>query len=209
MDFFKQINTIQANVLNSEEINLLATICRNFKKRRKKTHSREMLNELSKRDLPRPIQIVVTTLLQSASGVITATAAEREPIERIDTEKVPCTAWLDLGEAVELILRYDSVRKVQTCLAYTERGIRTKWQKPDNELQEEAGELTSKSDVSLARKGLALDWLASHKFRTPTEEQLEFIIDTHHSIRVTARAGSGKTETIVVKILFLLHFIFY
>ncbi len=49
--------------------------------------------------------------------------------------------------------------------------------------------------------------MADYKFRTPTDEQLEFIIDTYHSIRVTARAGSGKTETVATKILFLLHFI--
>jgi DNA helicase-4 len=103
--------------------------------------------------------------------------------------------------------RQKQEKKIQALLAYTENGIRVHWQKEDSQLAELIEEDTISSDITAAKRKLVVEWLNSHQFRIPTEEQLEFIIDTHHSIRVTARAGSGKTETVATKILFLLHYV--
>jgi DNA helicase IV len=103
--------------------------------------------------------------------------------------------------------KLEAKRKIDALLSKTERGIRVNWSKNDHEIAELIGNKVSCSHITAAKKEHTLRWLADCKFRTPTDEQLEFIIDTHHSIRVTARAGSGKTETVATKILFLLHFI--
>ena len=98
-------------------------------------------------------------------------------------------------------------KRIKTALCLTEHGLRVHWQKSDCEIAAQIGQPDNPECIGIVRKELALSWLESNHFRFPTDEQLEFIIDTHHSIRVTARAGSGKTETVATKILFLLHFI--
>jgi len=97
--------------------------------------------------------------------------------------------------------------KIKLAFLHFERGLRVHWQKSDSEIAELIGEASILGEITSLRKELARAWLELHQFRPPTDEQLEFIIDSHHSIRVTARAGSGKTETIATKILFLLHFV--
>jgi DNA helicase-4 len=51
------------------------------------------------------------------------------------------------------------------------------------------------------------DWFNSLSLREPSQEQIDVIADCHLSLRVVARAGSGKTHTIAYKILFLIHFL--
>jgi DNA helicase IV len=129
-------------------------------------------------------------------------ARERDAKERARKEREKREAHL-AAEA----RRQKQEKKIQALLAYTEHGIRIHWQKENSQLAELIEEGAISSDIAAAKRKLVVEWLKSHQFRIPTEEQLEFIIDTHHSIRVTARAGSGKTETVAIKILFLLHYV--
>ena len=65
----------------------------------------------------------------------------------------------------------------------------------------------SKKDLINIKNEIALNWFKEKKFdQIPSAEQLRFIINTENSIKLTARAGSGKTTTISLKILFLTHF---
>ena len=57
------------------------------------------------------------------------------------------------------------------------------------------------------KNDIALSWFKEKNFlQIPSAEQLKFIINTENSIKLTARAGSGKTTTNSLKILFLIHF---
>ena len=143
---------------------------------------------------------------------------EREMIELAKLQMIEESRRIREQEAIEQAQREEQEREaglarqakqqeIKSLLCFTERGIRVYWQKSDSDLASLLGDRFLRSEVLETRKRLATEWLSAHGFRIPTEEQLEFIVDTHHSIRVTARAGSGKTETVATKILFLLHFI--
>ena len=65
----------------------------------------------------------------------------------------------------------------------------------------------SDKDLKAIKNEIALNWFKENQFPIiPNSEQLEFIVNTNNSIKLTARAGSGKTTTICLKILFLVHF---
>ena len=127
--------------------------------------------------------------------------------QRLREQEALAQAQRDEEERQAELARKAKQQEIESLLCFTERGIRIHWQKSDSALSSLLGDHFLPSEVQETRKSLATEWLSAYRFRIPTEEQLEFIIDTHHSIRVTARAGSGKTETVATKILFLLHFI--
>ena len=52
-------------------------------------------------------------------------------------------------------------------------------------------------------------WFADKNLGKPSYEQAQVIANTQNSLRVIARAGSGKTRTIAQKILFLVYFLNY
>ena len=53
------------------------------------------------------------------------------------------------------------------------------------------------------------NWFAERNLGKPSHEQAQVIANTQNSLRVIARAGSGKTRTIAQKIIFLIHFLNY
>ena len=53
------------------------------------------------------------------------------------------------------------------------------------------------------------NWFSLRKLEKPSHEQAYVIANTSNSLRVIARAGSGKTRTLAQKILFLVHFLNY
>jgi hypothetical protein len=205
--FVDQIRAIGGNKMSSNNLNDLAEVCSNFLARKKKTFSAKILCDLAEQNLPEPVQQFCSILIDSASGLISATAAETKEIQTIGHDRDRPRNGISVKEAVDIVIRYQPVRRVQDHFSYTEHGVRTRWQQDNSQIAEALGDFVSEEDVSLARRILALDWLEKSQLRSPTEEQLEFIIDSYHSIRVTARAGSGKTETVATKILFLLHYV--
>jgi DNA helicase-4 len=64
-------------------------------------------------------------------------------------------------------------------------------------------------DLREAKIQLVRDWFDNHHLDIPSVEQSEVICDCSHSLRVVARAGSGKTRTIAQKIIFLVHYLGY
>jgi len=207
LGFYDKIRLIGVDCISSKDFYDLAEICNNFLARKKKTSSARLLGELAHQNLPEPIKQICSHLAEAASGLISATAAERRDIGPIGIDQNRPRRIISFREAIDIVIRYLPVRRAQDYLCYTEHGVRTRWQQDNAQIAQAIGDITSEEDVSLARRVLVLAWLKKAQLRKPTEEQLEFIIDTHHSIRVTARAGSGKTETVATKILFLLHFV--
>jgi len=129
--------------------------------------------------------------------------AKQEEAERLIEELKRERERLKAEEARK---RLERESFIEAKLNSVERGIRVWWQTSVTELALLAGDEQCVQQVLEIKRRLAREWLDRHCLRA-TNEQLEFIVDTHHSIRVTARAGSGKTETLATKILFLLHFI--
>lgn len=67
----------------------------------------------------------------------------------------------------------------------------------------------TESDLLDFKISIVEKWFKTKKIGTPSREQALVIINTSNSLRVIARAGSGKTRTIAQKILFLVHFLQY
>ena len=61
--------------------------------------------------------------------------------------------------------------------------------------------------INEAKIILIRNWFSSKNLGEPSEEQAVVIGNCSNSLRVIARAGSGKTRTIAQKILFLVHFL--
>ena len=89
----------------------------------------------------------------------------------------------------------------------TEDGKRINWDLNSNQISKEIGNQISSKFLDKVKTDLAIEWLINLGLRRPTEEQIKFIIDTQSSIRMTARAGSGKTEMVATKIIFLIYYL--
>jgi len=205
MEIYQDARGLNLDQLTREILSDLAIVSWHFRTRKSKTDAKHILDKLLRGDLPDPVRSIVESLSRAAYGQEGVVAIEKENVEGIPINSSLFMRKFKVRESVDLILFYDAIKRVEDLLSLTENGLRVYWQKPDHEIAELIGISENLYLVPTARKQLARIWLETHDFRAPTEEQLEFIIDTHHSIRVTARAGSGKTETVSTKILFLLH----
>ena len=99
--------------------------------------------------------------------------------------------------------------KIRKILNTTRNGIRINWNLNIKKIAEEIGQNLELSDLIEIKKEIATEWIKDIGLRAPTEEQIKFIIDTDSSIRMTARAGSGKTEMVATKIIFLIYYLGY
>ena len=84
---------------------------------------------------------------------------------------------------------------------------RINWNCTQSDIKEALLIDVSDKDLKGIKNEIALNWFKENQFpKIPNSEQLQFIVNTNNSIKLTARAGSGKTTTICLKILFLVHF---
>ena len=200
-NFFNKISAIEADKLEYKHIATLEEVFQNLKARKNKLKALASLANLETESIPATITTIISILIKAASGEISsATAAENE-IVRFTNQEAADIEQATIKEISELMLKYKEVREAQIYLLSVENGVKINWFKEGSENQF-PGDV-----IYLAKAGLARYWFKQHSFRTPTEEQIGFIIDINHSIRLTARAGSGKTETIASKILFLIHYV--
>ena len=99
------------------------------------------------------------------------------------------------------------VIEIKRVLNTTEDGKRINWDLNSNQISKEIGNQISSKFLDKVKTDLAIEWLINLGLRRPTEEQIKFIIDSQSSIRMTARAGSGKTEMVATKIIFLIYYL--
>ena len=208
----------------AEQFVLLSVLCVAFLTTRRDTQGAKDA-ESSERNLSRLFDRVVPEIQNSTA--LRLAAAERRRQERaeavrqarLQAEALQKAQQAEAERLVEERIRERALREeerlrqqkerekiIKYKLNLVERGVRVWWQRADSDIALLAGDDHCVGQVADIKRRLAHEWLNRHSLRA-TDEQLEFIVDTHHSLRVTARAGSGKTETIATKIIFLLHFI--
>ncbi len=84
---------------------------------------------------------------------------------------------------------------------------RINWNSTQRDINEALLIEISEQDLKAIKNEIALNWFKENQLPIiPNSEQLKFIVNTNNSIKLTARAGSGKTTTICLKIIFLIHF---
>jgi DNA helicase-4 len=71
------------------------------------------------------------------------------------------------------------------------------------------GQSISSDQIEELKITIVKEWLSERNLGTPSEEQAVVIANCHNSLKVVARAGSGKTRTIAQKILFLVYYLGY
>jgi hypothetical protein len=76
------------------------------------------------------------------------------------------------------------------------------WNKTPIELTRETGLNISEQDIQIAKTNAVREWFSGKKLGSPSDEQATVIANCHNSLKVVARAGSGKTKTIAQKIPF-------
>lgn len=62
-------------------------------------------------------------------------------------------------------------------------------------------------EIEDAKRKTVQDWFRNRNLGAPSAEQTDVICNCNNSLRVIARAGSGKTRTIAQKILFMIHYL--
>lgn len=86
-------------------------------------------------------------------------------------------------------------------------GKRVNWNCSFKDIEEKLLIKININDLKNIKNAIALEWFNENNFIIiPSPEQLQFIVNSNNSIKLTARAGSGKTTTVSLKVLFLVHF---
>jgi DNA helicase-4 len=159
------------------------------------------------RDQPEPIRSIVESLSDAASGNAGVILTENAIVNGTPIAHSTSRRSFTIREAVNVILSYDAVKRVLDHLVCGEEGVRVNWQKPDPEIAALSGDFVSTSDVQNAKTAAIQEWFFDLNLGLPSDEQAAVIGNCHNSLKVVARAGSGKTRTIAQKILFLIHFL--
>ena len=224
MNYLEMAKALRLDEIRRDQLSHLAVACRHLRMSQN-WDAQRILVKILDQPLPFLVKVLVGSLSEATSSCHSMPfSLENQVLSRLNLPEMGKKKSLTVGLAIDLILNYDrhlighnhlsqnerlqnKEMKIKPLLNSTERGLRVHWQRTDTEFAQLVGEKISSAKIVSCKKELAREWLMANHFRIPTTEQLDFIIDTHHSIRLTARAGCGKTETISTKILFLLHFI--
>ena len=100
--------------------------------------------------------------------------------------------------------------KIKSFLFISDKGIRLNWEKSEIEICAEIQvDWNYKSEIIKLKREIVKEWFASVNLDIPSDEQTDVIANLNNSLKVVARAGSGKTRTIAQKIIFLIYFIGY
>ena len=125
------------------------------------------------------------------------------------TGSIKVTDLLDLirEKSENLIFSDKNIEILKIYLKEPKGEKRLNWNSSAKDIHEKLLISISQNDLNNIKNEIALSWFKEKNFlQIPSAEQLKFIINTENSIKLTARAGSGKTTTISLKILFLIHF---
>ena len=101
-------------------------------------------------------------------------------------------------------------KKLKSFFLFSTNGIKLNWNKSEKEICEEIKfDSGFKLEITKIKREMVKEWFSSVNLDIPSDEQADVIANLNNSLKVVARAGSGKTRTIAQKILFLIHYIGY
>ena len=214
---------LKVDELSNRELTDLAIVCKNFKRRNNRDEFNNLIKSLLSENIPKPIHNILLFLKESSySGKYDPNKfyVKTYPLERIITYE----------QAIAFIISYASKynrnqlkvdqkqldlikSKIYSLLIEKQDDLRINWDLHDDEICSLLGNLNiepwCESEVKIVRRKVIKDWFKDIELDYPSDEQCDVISNTNNSLRVIARAGSGKTRTIAQKILFLVHFIGY
>jgi len=205
MGIHEDASELLLDQLTRKDLSLLATTCKHFKAREKKTISKCNLNRLLDPGLPRTLFKIIELLNNAANGQAGVVETENKVITGVPREGAVET--FRFKAVVDIIIAYEAACHVLDLLTHSEDGRRIHWHKPDHEIAEILGDSVGIIEVQAAKKIAVQQWFSSIGLGLPSDEQAVVIANCHNSLRVIARAGSGKTRTIAQKVLFLVHYI--
>jgi len=81
------------------------------------------------------------------------------------------------------------------------------WNNSAHQISQEIGLTVTIEDIEATKISVVKEWLLEKNLGLPSDEQATVIANCHNSLRVIARAGSGKTRTTAQKILFLIYYL--
>lgn len=84
-----------------------------------------------------------------------------------------------------------------------------RWNQDAHEISSAIGLDVSIDEIEAEKISVAKEWFRANNLDVPSDEQAAVITNCQNSLRVVARAGSGKTRTIALKVLFLVYFLGY
>jgi DNA helicase-4 len=207
MAIYEDARDLQLDLLKEEDLSQLSLACRNFRSRTRKSDTKIILHALLAKGFGKPVATVLNYLLGAAyeqDGVI---ATENKSVCFNSPEPTSQSRTLNVRQAIDIILFYKVIRCIQDVLKCNNDDAREQWQKSDEEIAALLEESVSPEDVQAAKITTVKEWFSSRKLGLPSHEQAIVIANCHNSLKVVARAGSGKTRTIAYKMLFLVHYL--
>jgi len=160
--------------------------------------------------------IQIKTRLFARAGKVLANL-QSDPKKKLELEEF-LTQIRETGDFENTLSRKVAEAKKREDLAEERRANRSQqltqflpeyWSKDPELIRAEINSELTDHEISLIKRNTVKKWFADNKLRPPSDEQADVIADCSHSLKVVARAGSGKTRTIAQKILFLVHYLKY
>jgi len=207
MAIYEDACDLQLNLLGEEELRDLALACKNFRSRKKKRDTKEIIHMLLAKEIGSPLVSILNYLLDAACGQEGVIATESRLVQGFPHQPTSPVKNFTVREAVDIVLYYEVIRHIQGLLKCNNDGARVQWQKSNNEIAALTDGSATPADVQEAKISAVKEWFALRKLDPPSNEQAVVIANCHNSLKVVARAGSGKTRTIAQKILFLVHYL--
>lgn len=207
MAIYEDARDLRLDLLNEQELIDLVLACRNFRSRTKKRDTKKIIHALLAKEIGEPLVTILNNLLEAAYGQQGVIATENKIVRFLSAESTKSSRTLNVRQAVDIILYYKTIKHIQGILQCKQDGARFQWQKSDQEIASLAGGSVACADIQAAKITAVKEWFASCKIGLPSDEQAIVIANCYNSLRVIARAGSGKTRTIAQKILFLVHYL--
>lgn len=204
---YDDAHELQLHRLCLDDFNDLVAVCKHFHRRTETNGTRLVIHQLLTRDVGEPLIILLNHLLAAAYGREDINTTRNKLIKLRPVGSSSVRRMLSVLQVVRIIESYEPIRRVQGILTCNEVAVRSEWQKSDLEIAALAGPRVTAENVQDAKIRLVKEWFSNKGLGEPSDEQAIVIANCHNSLKVVARAGSGKTRTVAQKILFLVHYL--
>ena len=223
---------LKVDELSNRELTDLAIVCKNFKRRNNRDEFNNLPSLLGRATVniiffELQIYLIVSFVVHNILLFLkeSSYSGKYDP-NKFYVKTYPLEKIITYEQAIAFIISYASKynrnqlkvdqkqldlikSKIYSLLIEKQDDLRINWDLHDDEICSLLGNLNiepwCESEVKIVRRKVIKDWFKDIELDYPSDEQCDVISNTNNSLRVIARAGSGKTRTIAQKILFLVQ----
>ena len=219
------VNKLKIDEISKTNLSKINRVCRYYRNRKHKEPLKMLIKELIEEELTFPIKDIIKFI---NSNLNTPSDSLENLTYVYDDKKI---VLMSVREGIDSLISYAALikkreeeliqkkkeeevlfvrNKIKIFLLTSNNGIRENWIKSDEDISSEIKiDFNFQTEIDNVKREIVKEWFASINLKIPSDEQSDVIANLNNSLKVVARAGSGKTRTITQKVLFLIHFIGY